>query len=238
MKKVEVQLPAWIATHASLGDHVDLEDDIEFSSDERFWYYLTLFCPLIFESYALVLHPFWIKNLDPSLASFNYKDQKNNFKPLNWPTFFQLYNQDFNLENALRVQEQIRLELLVSDKWPENIWFPAEGSIEEYQIQRIRDVLLQEYGDIEVSYYYVVLKTHSWETDITYRGRLSELESLWLLDDLRDSPSAIYPDSKEWCIVTNYDSEVTYIGGTRELIKSLTSLDQCDIYEIEPKQAK
>jgi hypothetical protein len=126
--------------------------------------------------------------------------------------------------------------LFVSGNWPNDIWFPAEGDNEVQQIQRIRDVLIDNYGDIEVNYYYVVLKARSWKTDITYRGRLSELESLWLLDEVRDSPSAIYPDTKDWCIVTNYDCDATYIGGSKDLIKSLTSIDQYDIYEIVPKK--
>jgi hypothetical protein len=237
MEKIDVQLPAWIATHASLGNHVDLEDNIEFSPDERFWYHLTLFCPLIFEQYAIVLHPFWNRSLRLGTSTIENETEQYDYSPINWQKFFQEHNREFNLKDALTVKDQIASELGINGR-SKYITFPAEGDVEKSQIQRIRDVLVDEYGDIEVNYYYVILKTQEWQTDITYRGRLSELESLWLLDDVRDNPSAIYPDNKEWCIVTNYDCDITYIGGTKEFIKKLTSLDQCDIYEIEPKQAK
>jgi hypothetical protein len=237
MEKIDAQLPAWIATHASLGDHVDLEDNIEFSPNERFWYHLTLFCPLIFEQYAIVLHPFWNRSLKIGKSANDNETEQYDYSPINWHKFFQEHNRELNLKDALTVKDQIASELEIHGR-SKSVTFPAEGDVEKSQIQKIRDVLVDEYGNIEVNYYYVILKTQQWETDITYRGRLSELESLWLLDDVRDNPSAIYPDNKEWCIVTNYDCDVTYIGGTKELIKSLTSLDQCDIYEIEPKQAK
>ncbi|NQX56792.1 hypothetical protein HQN86_24455 [Pedobacter panaciterrae] len=62
-----------------------------------------------------------------------------------------------------------------------------------------------------------------------------QLEELWIQEDIRDNPSAVFPDTKEWCIVTNNDSDVTYIRESQELISALTSLEGCDVYQIEPK---
>ena len=237
MRKINSVLPEWIATHASLGDHVKPDVGVEYASNERLWYLLTLFCPLLFESYAVVFHPFWIKsekylsnnNLQPSDKEFDYK-------PITWPHFFKLYKEEFDLYSAVEVKEGIRLLLLKDQYWPSHISFPAEGDMEDTQLQRIRDVILNLYGDIEVCYYYCLLKTTDWFNDeILYLGKLSELEELWIQEDIRDNPSAIFPDTKEWCIVTNYDSDVTYIGGSQELLRALTSLQGCDVCQIEPK---
>lgn len=236
MIKINPILPEWIATHASLSDQVDLDDGIEYAPNERLQYLLTLFCPLIFESYAIVFHPFWIKT--EKYLSHNHLQPNNkefDYKAISWPNFFKLYEEQFDLSSAVTVQERISLLLLKDQQWPEHISFPAEGDMDNIQLQRIRDVILSLYGDIEVNYYYCLLKSTDWSNEIIYIGKLSALEELWDQDDIRDNPSAIYPDTKEWCIVTNYDADITYIGGPQELLDKLTSLEGCDVYQIEPK---
>ncbi|ATP57614.1 hypothetical protein CPT03_14590 [Pedobacter ginsengisoli] len=239
MKKINAVLPEWIATHASLGDHVALDNEIEYAPNEILWYYLTLLCPLIFERYAIVFHPFWIKTEKClSQDSLQQNEKQFDYKAITWPNFFKLYGEHFDLQSAIEAQERIRLLLLKDQQWPSNISFPADGDLENTQVQRIRDVILNLYGDIEVNYYYCLLKTSDWfGNEIIYRGRLSELEVLWNRDDILDNPTAIYPDTKEWCIVTNYDAEFTYIGGSQELLGKLASLEGCDVYQIEPKSS-
>ncbi|NRF41031.1 hypothetical protein [Pedobacter foliorum] len=237
MKKINSILPEWIATHASLGDHVELDNDVVYTPNERLWYLLTLFCPLIFENYAVVFHPFWIKS-EKCLSHdcFQSNDKEVDYKAITWPNFFKLYKEQFDLHSAILVQERIRLLLLKDQQWPSHISFPADGDMENTQVQRIRDAILNLYGDIEVNYYYCLLKTSDWfGNEILYRGKLSELEELWNQEDIRENPSAIFPDTKEWCIISNYDSDVTYIGGSQALLGKLTSLVGCDIYKIEPK---
>ena len=240
MKKIDTTLPEWIERYAALGAQVDLDDGIEFTEHERLWYLLTLFVPMIFESYAVVLHPYWIMK-DHSIPQSDNTVQPETdriYQPTTWTDFFKSYNKEFTLRSSLATQEEIRCILLTNGKWPYNTRFPAEGDIEDFQAQQIRDTLLKLYGDISVNYYYGLLKTKSWEKDVILSGRLSELETLWSREDIRDNPSAIYPDTKEWCIVTDYDSQMTYIGGPEEFISRLTLLKSCDIYQLEPKTNK
>lgn len=242
MKKIDTTLPEWIERYAALGAQVDLDDGIEFTEDEQLWYLLTLFVPMIFESYAVVLHPYWIMKDHNIPQSDNTLQPETDrlYEPTTWTDFFKRYNKEFNLRSSLDTQEEIRCHLLADGKWPIHTRFPAEGDMEDSQVQQIRDVIQDIYGDIYVNYYYTILKVADRYDgkEILYHAKLSELESLWSRDDIRDNPSAIYPDTKEWCIVTDYDSQITYIGGSEEFISRLTLLKACDIFQLEPKTNK
>jgi hypothetical protein len=239
MKKINATLPEWIERYAALGAQADLDDGIEFTENERLWYLLTLFVPMIFESYAVVLHPFWILK-DHSIPQWDNRllpESDKIYEPTTWVGFFSSYNKEFILKTSLATKKEIQCLLLANGKWPSHTRFPAEGDMENSQAQQIRDTLLKLYGDISVNYYYCLLKTKSWEKDVILSGRLSELETLWSREDIRDNPSAIYPNSKDWCIITDYDSQMTYVGGCEELISRLTKLSKCDIYQLEPKSS-
>lgn len=226
MKKIEPTLPEWIERYASLGEQIDLDDRIEFAENERLWYLLTLFCPMIFECYAVVLHPFWVQNGDDT------------YRATTWVDFFSMYNKQFNLRYALDIKDKIGDKLLENGVWPVNIRFPAEGDMENSQVIQIRNVITDLYGDVYVNYYYNCLKVadrYSGE-DILLNAKLSELELLWSREDIRDNPSAIYPETKQWCIVTDYDSQMTYISGSQELIRRLSLLVKYDIHQLEAKK--
>lgn len=240
MNKIEAALPEWIERYAALGAQVDLDDGIEFTEDERLWYLLTLFAPMIFESYAVVLHPFWVlKDLSIQESPNGLLPESDRiYEPTRWADFFSSYNKEFILRTSLATKEEIRRLLLADGKWPSHVRFPAEGNMEDSQAQHIRDVIRGIYGDIYVNYYYTMLKVSDRYDgkEILLSAKLSELEKLSSRDDIRGNPSAIYPNSKDWCIVTDYDSQMTYVVGYEELISRLTMLSKCDIYQLEPKK--
>lgn len=240
MKKIAPILPEWIEIYASPGAQVDLDDGIEFVENERLWYLLTLFCPMMFECYAVVLHPFWVQTGDNIRKQDNTLVPKKdkNYKATTWVDFFKMHNKQFDLRHALDIKEEIGDKVLKDGIWPVHIRFPAEGDIENSQAVQIRNVIKDLYGDVNVNYYYNFLKVADRYTgeDILLNAKLSELEELWSREDIRDNPSAIYPDTKQWCIITDYDSQMTYISGSQELIRRLCLLVECDIYQLEPKK--
>lgn len=231
------KLPDWIKRQASLGPNVKV--DGKRTEDNFYWYLLTLCCPLIFDRYAIILHPYWInwkaKDLITSGLTLT-EDQFDgrDFRRINWTDFFRIFDYDFNLETANQTQEKIRKQLLKSGKektdWPGYIWFPGEGNCETEEFEFI----ISNIADQEVNFYYCLLKTNKWEEEKVFRGRLSEFEKLAMEDDLRSNPTAVYPDDKSWCIVSDYDLPFTYIGGTKELIESLVPNKNFDIHKIEP----
>lgn len=221
MKTTDNILPDWIQRQASLGPNIEIDQKPK--DNDAFWYLLTMCCPLIFDAYAIILHPFWVKS-----------DEINSYQPASWTDFFNLHQREFKLETANQIQEEIRKEIS-KEKWPENIRYPGEGDCEDNQLIFVRDTILRTLGDQIVEYYYCILKTRAWEKEVIIEGYLSELEKLWTKDELNDNPTAIYPHTKEWCIITDFDLPFTYVGGPKQLINSLTNKVGFDIYELSPK---
>jgi|SRR6185312_3407187 len=241
MEQTDNILPAWIKRQASLGANVKVDGE---RTDENFyWYLLTVCCPLIFESYAIVLHPYWVNQKVKDLISsgLTIKENQvneNDFERVSWTKFFELYGYYFNIKTANQTQEKIRLRILngkaKESNWPVYIWFPGEGNCESQELKYIFSTLTDLYGDLTVNFYYCLLKTRKWDEDKIYKYRLSEFDKLATTEKLRDNPTAIFPDDKTWCIISDYDLTFTYVGGTKEFIGKLAINKDFDIYEIEP----
>ena len=131
-------LPDWIARQATLGANVPV--DGERTEENFYWYLLTVCCPLIFESYAIVLHPYWINGKVKDLISSGLIIKKNqvddnDFERVNWAEFFKLYGYDFNLKTANQTQEKIRQQLFnggtKQTDWPVYIWFPVKEIVKQ-----------------------------------------------------------------------------------------------------------
>lgn len=237
MTTTDIILQDWISRQASLGPNVLVEG--EQTDENAFWYLLTVCCPLIFDSYAIVLSPFWInwkakELVDSGLTIKEEQTDKFDFKRLTWRQFFKIYGKDFDLDSANQTEIEIKKKIHL-DGWPPYLWFPGEGNCETEELKFILDQLVDLYDDTLVNYYYCLLKTEKWDNEIIYRGNLSEFDELKNKIDIRENPTAIYPDNKEWCIVTDYDLSFTYIGGTKEFIDRIASNKKFDIYRIDPK---
>jgi len=233
MKKTDGMLPEWIAKQASLGPNISVEG--KQTERNSFWYLLTLCCPLIFERYAIVLHPFWInRNLKKSPNLEHPKNAHNkSFERISWPDFFTMYSYPFDLQSANRNMELIR-KRIIKTGWPEDIRYPNEGNCESCELEYILEHIKDIYGDIFINLYYCQLKTQNWEKEIIYQGHLTEFNLLPSEKEVLDNPTAIYPDNKSWCIVSDYDLPFTYIGGSKMLIDRITQNSPFDIYPIEP----
>ena len=234
MKPSNNILPDWISKQATLGPNVQVDGTM--TNDNAFWYLLTVCCPQIFDSYAIILHPFWInwKVKDLVSSGLRISDQKDNtgFKRVLWQQFFSMYDKPFDITTAYQTQLELNEEL--RNHFPSYLWYPGEGDCEDEELTFILKQISHYYGDIVANFYYCLLKTQKWETEYIYRGELSEFGELKSKSDLRDNPTAIYPDNKEWCIVTDYDLPFTYIGGTKELINSITNDCEFEIFKLEP----
>jgi hypothetical protein len=237
MKLSNRQIPDWIKRQATLGPNVEVAG--EQTDDNSFWYLLTVCCPLIFESYAIVLNPFWInwkaKDLIESGLKLTEKQvEEKDFQRLTWTEFFKVFNKEFELNTANSTSVEIQ-ENLRKKEWPVHIWYPEEGNCETPELKFMLSKIEKTLGDSTVDFFYGLLKTEKWENEIIYRGRITEFESLKSKDDIRDNPTAMYPDDQSWCIVTDYDLPFTYVGGSKEFIHELTEGSEFDIYELEPK---
>ncbi|MGQ1948353.1 hypothetical protein ACT3CD_14760 [Geofilum sp. OHC36d9] len=230
-------LPDWIESKASVLSYIDV--DAELNDDNAFWYFLTACCPLIYEKYAVILHPFWInykaKREIESGIKLKEDDLKDlDYEPLTWSDFFNKFDIEFQFDTAYKSKQQLEKKLLKSD-WPDYLWAPGEGDCEFGDLKRICDTIIEISGDIDVNFFYCMLKTKDWEKERLLQDKLSQLDSLYKNEELRDSPTAIFPDSKEWYIVSDYDLPLTFIGGSTDLIDKVLKLADIDIFEIKPR---
>lgn len=237
-QKIINKLPGWISIQASVGANMNVKRLT--NDDNPFWYFLPMCCPQIFEKYAIILHPFWInweaKVLMEKGANIDKEQiEKEEFKRISWREFFLMYGRGFDLEIACRNFEELS-GLLARDNFPMHIRFPAQGDCEKEELSLLVSCILSLYGDQNVNYYYCILQTLYLKEDIIFKGPLSNIVSLWANQDLRgSSPRAIFPDTKEWCIVTDYNLEFTYVGSSAELIKTITNNKDFEVFEITPR---
>ena len=111
--------------------------------------------------------------------------------------------------------------------------YPSEGSCETKDLKFIFSKLTEIYGDIPVNYFYNFLKTDNCKEDKNLKGNISEFETLNNEEFLRDNPTAIFPDDKTWCIISDFDLPFSYVGGTDEFINKITNNYHFEIFKIE-----
>jgi len=240
MEKIDSILPDWIVDQLSLGQNLLVDGDRS-DLNQTYWRMLSMCCPLIFEKYAIVLHSFAINQKIKELFKAGqevFEDPLSNpdTHTISWADFFKLYHQEFNFENSYYIQNIIRKEI-VKDSWPPYIWYPAEGNLDKEEFSEIFLKIKNLYNDQVVNYFYSLLKTKSWGNDILYKGLLSEFHKLKEEDEIKDNPTAVFPNTKEWCIISDYDLPFTFIGGSGKLIDSITNDTEYEIFQIGPKYA-
>lgn len=228
-------LPDWIRRYVSVESNVKVDGTL--TKNNAFGYLLTANCPLIFESYAIILHPFWInwklKTLNESKCHIsNRQVDEADFERVSWQQFFSIYERFFDLATAYQIQEEL-LEILRKDDASSYVWIPSEGSCESEELSFVLQQISNIYGDIIANYYFCLYMTKKWEQEYIYRGRLSEYPKLAFETDLRGNPTSIFPDERNWCIVSDYDLPFTYVGGTKKLIDSITNC-KFEIFKIAP----
>ncbi|NNV54278.1 hypothetical protein [Limnovirga soli] len=233
MKRTSNLLPDWIASQ--------FKNQLQYGAikptdDNAFSYFLFTCVPQIFEAYAIVLHPFWInwdakEKVDAGVVIAEYEMDDNDFKSLTWQAFFSLNKKNFELSTAYKTHIEINKELLLKP-WPDYFWFPGSGDCETEALQYILSEIKNLYGDLLINCYFELIKTVKIETDIIYRGLITTFGDLPNKTDIKNTPSVIYPDCKEWIIVSDYDLPFTFIGGTKELINRIIQKKELDIFEI------
>jgi len=240
VREIKSALPDWIRRQASLGPNVEVQGQL--TEENYFWYLLTVCCPLIFESYAIVLHPFWINwkardLINSGLKLTEEQMDETDFKRINWKDFFPIYLQRFELETANVILHRIlrTIQTDIDGEWPEYIWFPSEGDCAVDELKFVFGELTNQKESVEANFYYCLLKTAKWNEERIFKGDLSEFDDLGSNPHLWGSPTAIFPDDKSWCIISDYDLPFTYIGARRRIIDSLVRKVEFDIYRIEPR---
>jgi hypothetical protein len=248
MKRISPSLPKWVDYFTTLGFE---RVDGTLTDESAIWFFLTACCPLIFESYAVLFHPFMVnwklKNEIDSGKSIQKERNLTDFESVSWKDFFKLNAKEFDIKTAYTTHEDIaeilrngpkiaNFEPLGNTGWPPYILYPAQGNAPFEDLSIIINDIMRIHNDQVVSYYYFLLNTKDpMLGNIAFEGTLSEFEKLKQPDNIDDTPTIIYPPTKKWCIISDFDTPFTYLGGSTELINAITSHKELEVYKLEPR---
>lgn len=128
---------------------------------------------------------------------------------------------------------QLEPVLRPGDNW---ITGPKEGSIEPDLARVLQSVLAQGRAD-SVPCWFGIWEGFGWMTQALraapsfeapgrrwhlFRAPLDHLEQPFFEDSIEHQPANLaWPEDRSWCLATEIDAEVTYVGGSKELISAI-----------------
>ncbi len=233
MEQVEKDVEDWIKPYATIiGDKNNVDINLRETKPTKYFVRKTL--PNNFESYAIILHSFWINH---KVIEDKVAEAKNNnldlpeeeFTRTNWKEFYELKGTSFELDTTILNS--------VNWKYPfkqmNNELFPGEGYIDEEHLESLIKNVYELYGSQEIEVFYTFLSTQTWEKDLIFSGKITDLRSLLKKEELILTPSLIYSKQRNWVVNTDYDLSFSTIGGERELIDRLVKENKYEVFKVE-----
>ena len=215
------------------------------------------FVPSLFESYVAICHPAWLHNCtDESLSEFQGDPWPGT--SIRWSTVVDSdlpicigHSQYRKLEDNGWVQDLlpeggIHMLIGVGDKW---ISGPTEGVLEPEQAHSLLPILTKETSDPENCCFAIwdgfAFKSiqesgaptfhtphRSW---YLYRGPLESIDKSFEDSSLFHKPANfVWPNDRSWCLGSDIDSEVTYVGGSDKLIAMVLADPGLDATSVIP----
>lgn len=119
--------------------------------------------------------------------------------------------------------------------WPRYLFLPEEGDLEEALLRVLVDHLANHTGpDEPCVFYYWLLKTDHLDWERVFEGALRSVLHEPANWDVWGSPSAWWPSSRTWCVVTDFDAAFTLVGGPRDLIDALVEDGELETIAVSP----
>ncbi len=233
MEQIEKNIEDWIKPYATIiGDKIDVGIDLKMENPKKYFLRLTL--PNHFESYAIALHSFWINFRVPKdeikeIQNYDIELPEEEFTRVKWKDFYGLKKIPFELNSAILNSVEWKNPF----KQMNNELFPGEGLMDEEHLECLVRTVLEIYGNQEVELFYTFLSTQNWDKDLIFSGNINDLPSLIKKQELRLTPSLIYPKERNWVVNTDYDLPFSTIGGETKFINKLIELNKDEIFKVE-----
>ena len=127
---------------------------------------------------------------------------------------------------------ELILVLQPGDAW---ITGPREGSLESGLARTLQSVLAQETAG-SVPCWFGIWEGFGWLTEAQraapaieapgrrwrlFRAPLDHLEQSWESGFENQTSNLAWPEDRSWCLATEIDAEVTYVGGSKDLINAI-----------------
>ena len=236
LQEIDIDLPDWINRYVLPEYNIHIE--AELNDDNYFEYHLAQTCPKIFEKYAVLLHPAWVDKTVKDLALKGIKifpggAKHQGYQRLSWKEFFLINNRQFHFERCHKEMEEL-IDKISIKKWPDHFHTPEEGSCEMDEIISITAIAGQIYPAEEIYYFNSYLNIADGDSNVIYKGSAADSGNLLDMESILDSPSAIYPNSAGWCMVTDPDLTFTFVGGETKFIDKILVLPDYEIFEVKP----
>jgi hypothetical protein len=139
-------------------------------------------------------------------------------------------------ENGLIFHPEINLPLLLDVSrdglYPLRFYGPEEGSLDEPTCKELIHLLKPYTGNQTCYFEYFVLATSEIKSDQLYSGELEDVAQLVTMDTVRGSPTYWWSQNHSWCLYSPYDSNVTILGGSQEIIDSIILSDELETLQV------
>tara|TARA_R110002096_G_scaffold326134_5_gene520078 strand:- start:16003 stop:16908 length:906 start_codon:yes stop_codon:yes gene_type:complete len=189
-----------------------------------------------FESYFKLLHPLFedITVINKKLTwDDSIKDyEEKNLIRLSWNKLANEY--------GVKIVPEISFEsfrtVFSENLWPRYIIGPEEGNLETSIMTPLQKILMNHIKqDEEIYFAYFFLATDDWENPewTLYKGSLNEIMDFENLDGFRFTPTYWWPESKSWCVCSDYDLDFTLIAGAKDLMADLSNSIQFEGLEVD-----
>jgi len=201
MKLAQKELEEWIKPFATIvGDLIEVDEKLKAENSLR--YFLKKTIPNKFESYAVALHSFWINKAIPIENIRESKDEdedlpEDEFDRVKWNNYYAHKGEPFDIKNLYKSGTHFYKQFNQMN----NELFPGEGLMDKEHLNSLIEIVLEKYGDQEIEVFYTFLATSDWEKDRMYSGKITGLNKLLGNEELRLTPSLIYPKDRKWVVI-------------------------------------
>jgi hypothetical protein len=233
VEQIDKHIDDWIRPFATIiGDRIDV--DLKLKKENPIKYFVRLTLPNIFQSYAIALHSFWINYNIPKekikeISNDDDEIPEEEFSRISWSDFYNLKNNEFELNKAISDS----IEFKRFDKQLNNELYPGQGLMDKEHIESLVKIVSEIYGNQDIEAFYIFLSTNKQEKDLLFKGKIIDLPSLLKNENLRLTPSLIYPKEKNWVINSDYDLAFSMIGGETRFINELVKQNKNEIYKVD-----
>ncbi|MBV9791222.1 MAG: hypothetical protein JOZ51_23710 [Chloroflexi bacterium] len=183
--------------------------------------YYPMILPAPFEANCRIFHTIWEDLLwddNASQAAHETYDQREEREVrIRWQTLAERGN----IPYTVSIHES---HLDAVQKSIGRFMHAGEGYLDETILNPLVELLQPYTGDEACFFFHVFLATHNWnEPDRLYRGKLEDVLMIGRQEhpDLRLTPTYWWPESRRWCVWTDYDNESSYLCGPEQLISEV-----------------
>jgi hypothetical protein len=114
----------------------------------------------------------------------------------------------------------------VGGSWPRYLVGPMEGCLADDERDALAVALDQELKGSDCYFYFCVMATEKWESNLLYRGSVREVAQFANgINTVRLTPTYWFPPDRSWLVHSDYDSTYTLIGGPEYLVESILHIE-------------